>query len=596
MKVNIVGNFQANTGLMQDAAILRGILVGVLGETVKIFKVPHVLPECGDADINFFLEVINPSLFSYARKNIWIPNAEWTCKSWTPYLDMIDEIWVKTTEARRIFNEAVQGRKPVLQIGWTSIDKVWNPDTDKKNYSKAIVPVGKNVYRHPKPIFQAYLKIKESNNDLYSRLPTLYVVHAPNHIAITVPDAIQSKVVLKSEVLNETDYDQLLKECGLCICISMSEGFGHAVNEAMSAGCNLILSPILPFKEDLVGEVQSGTFYGTVLEQVSQPDFLGVLVDTQVDSIVECLREYVDQPFKVKKAGSLVSREIYEHNHKRWVATLKELLPKYDTTEEYSLKSSFPKEDDLPDVSIITITKDRRIFMPLAKYSYMIQSYPEDKLEWVVVDDGDDSIEDTLIGVPNVKYVRCEPGMTISQKRNLGVQSAMYDLLVCMDDDDVYPNNSVLQRVAMLLKEPAKGCGFCTTIPCYDITKYSSFMNVPPMTLPMHERVSEATLVFTRQFWNECSFDDMVHIGEGSAFIRGREQMCREISPQEVIVSLVHPKNTSSRRLPEMKDSNGCHWGFNENLYSLVSQIGVEMLNSGERSCQTDPSTGGESS
>ena len=596
MRVNIVGNFQVNTGLMQDAAILRGILVGVLGETVKIFKVPHVLPECGDADINFFLEVINPSLFSYARKNIWIPNAEWTCKSWTPYLDMIDEIWVKTTEARRIFNEVVQGRKPVVQIGWTSIDKVWNPDTDKKNYSKAIVPVGKNMYRHPKPIFQAYLKIKESNTDLYSRLPTLYVVHAPNHIAITVPDAIQSKVVLKSEVLNETDYDQLLKECGLCMCISMAEGFGHAVNEAMSAGCNLILSPILPFKEDLVGDVQVGTFYGTVLEQVSQPDFLGVLVDTQVDSIAECLREYVDQPFKVKKAGSLVSREIYEHNHKQWVATLKELLPKYDTTEEYSLKSSFPKEDDLPDVSIITITKDRRIFMPLAKYSYMIQSYPEDKLEWVVVDDGDDSIEDTLIGVPNVKYVRCEPGMTISQKRNVGVQSAMYDLLVCMDDDDVYPNNSVLQRVAMLLKEPAKGCGFCTTIPCYDITKYSSFMNVPPMTLPMHERVSEATLVFTRQFWNEGSFNEKVHIGEGSAFIRGREQMCREISPQEVIVSLVHPKNTSSRRLPEMKDSNGCHWGFNENLYSLVSQIGVEMLNNGERACQTDPSTGGESS
>ena len=40
--------------------------------------------------------------------------------------------------------------------------------------------------------------------------------------------------------------------------------------------------------------------------------------------------------------------------------------------------------------------------MPLAKYSYMIQSYPEDKLEWVIVDDGKDPIEDTLIGVPNV--------------------------------------------------------------------------------------------------------------------------------------------------------------------------------------------------
>lgn len=50
----------------------------------------------------------------------------------------------------------------------------------------------------------------------------------------------------------------------------------------------------------------------------------------------------------------------------------------------------------------MTVTKDRRVFMPLAKYSYMIQSYPEDKLEWVIVDDGKDPIEDTLIGVPNV--------------------------------------------------------------------------------------------------------------------------------------------------------------------------------------------------
>jgi glycosyltransferase involved in cell wall biosynthesis len=243
----------------------------------------------------------------------------------------------------------------------------------------------------------------------------------------------------------------------------------------------------------------------------------------------------------------------------------------------YQLKDVLPKEEDLPDISIITITKDRRIFMPIAKYSYMIQSYPEDKMEWVIVDDGDDPIEDTLIGVPNVKYVRCEQGMTISQKRNLAVKNAMYDILVTMDDDDVYPNNSVLHRVAMMLKQPAKECAFCTTIPCYDITKFSSFMNVPPTTLHMSERVSEATLVFTKKFWEECEFDNSVHIGEGNAFIRGREQMCRELSPQDVIVSLVHPKNTSSRKMPEMKESNGCHWGFNENLFSMVSQIGEEL-------------------
>ncbi len=152
----------------------------------------------------------------------------------------------------------------------------------------------------------------------------------------------------------------------------------------------------------------------------------------------------------------------------------------------------------------------------------------------------------------------------------------MYDILCMMDDDDVYPNNSVLQRVAMLLKEPAKQCGFCTTIPCYDIVKYSSFVNVPPYTLPMSQRVSEATLVFTRDFWKERPFIP-IQIAEGDTFIHGREHMCREISPQEVIVSLIHPKNTSSRKLPDIKEPNGCHYGFNEQLFAMVSQIGQEM-------------------
>jgi glycosyltransferase involved in cell wall biosynthesis len=207
----------------------------------------------------------------------------------------------------------------------------------------------------------------------------------------------------------------------------------------------------------------------------------------------------------------------------------------------------------------------------------MIQSYPEDKLEWVIVDDGDDAIDDTLIGVPNVVYVRCPKGMSISDKRNLGVDKAMYDVVAFMDDDDVYPNNSILQRAAMMLKEPAKECAFCTTIPCYDIVKYSSFMNIPPMRLPMSERVSEATLIFTKKFWNEKKFEGSINIAEADAFIRGREHMCREISPQEVIVSLVHPLNTSSRRAPKSSEPNGCHYGFNEKLFELVSQIGEEL-------------------
>lgn len=588
MKVNIVWNPSRNTGLSQDIGLLRGILTAVFEKDLEVFSVNHVMPECQDADYNIFVEVVNPSLFSYARKNIWIPNPEWTFKTWQPYLDMVDEIWCKTQEAVDIFLPLTT--TVVRYIGWTSIDKVWNPETDRKNYYKAIVPVGKNIYRHPKPLFQAYMRFAEQHPTLYTKLPVLNVVFNPAIIQVTVPESIKDKVLLNAEVMREGAYEDLLRECGLCICTSLAEGFCHVVNEAMSAGCNLILSPIAPFKEDLVGDVQNGVYYGEAHETVPQPDHMSKLVDTSVDSLVDALMAYASKGFTERRAGSLAVRQMYEDRHKKWIETMKLILPQAMPIPEtgYSLKDAFPKEDELPDVSILTITKDRRVFMPLAKYSYMIQSYPEEKLEWVIVDDGDDPIEDTLIGVPNVNYVRCEKGMTISQKRNLAVESAMYHTLVIMDDDDVYPNNSVLQRVAMLQKEPAKGCGFCTTIPCYDITQFSSFMNVPPRQLPMSERVSEASLVFSRSFWEQGKFDDKIHVGEGDAFIRGREQMCRELSPQEIIVSLMHPMNSSSRKSPKFNEPNGCHYGFNEKLFGVVSQIGEEIL------ANSAPNSGGQ--
>jgi hypothetical protein len=106
----------------------------------------------------------------------------------------------------------------------------------------------------------------------------------------------------------------------------------------------------------------------------------------------------------------------------------------------------------------------------------------------------------------------------------------------------------------------------------------------------MAQRLSEASLAFTRQFWEVRKFTD-IQIAEGNAFIHGREEMCREVSPQEVIVSLVHSKNTSSRKVPA-GEPNGCHYGFNDQLFSVVSLIG-DQLNT---SCQKETGGGGESS
>ena len=121
MRINLIGNHRKGTGVSQDVQILHGMVAHVLGDTAQIRHVPHYLPHCPQADVNIFVEVINPSLFPYAGKTIWIPNPEWTYKTWEPYARDVDEIWVKTREAEKLFAQWVDPSR-IRYIGWTSID------------------------------------------------------------------------------------------------------------------------------------------------------------------------------------------------------------------------------------------------------------------------------------------------------------------------------------------------------------------------------------------------------------------------------------------------------------------------------------------
>jgi hypothetical protein len=563
MRVNLIGTATPLTGLAQDTSILHALFAHVLGPDAQIRHIPHFQPHAPEAEVNVFIEVINPALFPFAAVNVWVPNPEWTYQTWFPYVAMVDQIWVKTHEAVEMF-QAIPGCAPVHYVGWTSIDKKYNPE---KDYTKGIVPVGRNVWRHPRPLVQAYMRIQHQDPALYELLPELTIVHSPAHVKIGIlPDHVSGKITLVSEVMKDEDYDTLLRNSGLMVCLSVAEGFGHAVNEAMSSGCALVLSPITPFME-----LTNTAFWTSTSKSVPHPQCMGKLEDTDVESVVGALECYVKTTQEDLRSVSDQSRKQYEDRHAEFVGRMAKRIDTLKNTPHHAIQEHLPKEEDLPCISIITLTRDRRAFIPLLKYCRVAQSYPDIKVEWVIVDDGTDPIKELITDMPNVKYILVDTPLTIGAKRNLAIEYATHDVLVMMDDDDVYPTNSVLKRVAHMLAEPRKECLFSTVLPCYEIHKHVSFMNVPPATLPMSQRVSEATLCFTRDFWKAQPFPD-VQVAEGDAFIRGREKMCRELSPQDVIVSLVHRKNTSSRK-PPVSETNGCHYGFSDELFTLVSEI-----------------------
>jgi len=552
MRVNIISNNRNQTGLSLDVDVLQGVW-HIIHPEATFNRVHHSHPECPEAEVNIFLEMLNPSLFTYAGTNIWIPNPEWTYKTWQPYFSQLDQIWCKTDHSVSIFRPFNRNTK---YIGWTSIAK---GIPASKDYGKAIVLAGKNVFRHPQIVVDAYRLVQDA-----SFLPDLHIVYDGTRMNVAVPLELSHKIKLYSSTMYEKDYNDLLQSCGLAICVSAAEGFGHAVNEAASTGCNLILSEIEPFIE--LG--YDATWVPAHKEIPS--DRVDTLYKFRVADVLKALDTYLTQDH-VK--ASRINEDLYVERHKMWMNRMKEVITDFPA---FSLDETAVPEDELPGVTIVTPTRDRPDFMELCAGCVDSQCYPKEKLEWIVLDDGKDTCEDKIKHIPYARHVLCMAGKSIAYKRNLGAKMAKFPVIVHFDDDDIYPPNSVLFRVSMLLRGK-KGAVFCTTLPSYDITNFISFVNVPPMHLGQSERVSEATLAYTKEFFEEKGFDDEVRIAEGNTFIHGREQKCRELSPQEIIVSLVHPRTTSSRRAPVGMEPNGCHFGFTDDLFTMLSKIGKKL-------------------
>ena len=62
----------------------------------------------------------------------------------------------------------------------------------------------------------------------------------------------------------------------------------------------------------------------------------------------------------------------------------------------------------LPFVSICTPTFNRRPFIPIMLKCFEHQIYPKERMEWIIIDDGTDKIEDLVSSHPQIKYFKYE--------------------------------------------------------------------------------------------------------------------------------------------------------------------------------------------
>ena len=231
--------------------------------------------------------------------------------------------------------------------------------------------------------------------------------------------------------------------------------------------------------------------------------------------------------------------------------TLKGLrLPESSINEEgyYVLKLPNIKDSELPNVSIITPTYKRRKIFDMAIRNFQNFIYPKDKLEWIIVDDSpeNESIKDMLPRDKRIKYIHNDFGndpMTIAMKRNIAVSNSSNQYIIHMDDDDYYPPESIISRIKILLKYKLDNieCVGSTLIGTYNIiTDISSMSSDGPISL------SEASMAYTKKFWEARPFDDTCLRGEHKHFTEQRLDKIIDMPYSFILIAINHKTNFTS--------------------------------------------------
>ena len=197
-----------------------------------------------------------------------------------------------------------------------------------------------------------------------------------------------------------------------------------------------------------------------------------------------------------------------------------------------------------PFVSVCTPTYNRRMFIPQLIKCYKAQTYPKVLMEWIIIDDGEDSVEDLFKGVEGVKYFRYEEKIKLGRKRNLMHEKASGDILVYMDDDDFYPPDRVTHAVDRLRSQPNALCAGSSIV-------YIYFNDLDQLYIfgPYGKSHGTAgTFAFKKELLKLTKYDDDAEIAEEKAFLKNYTIPFVQLDPKKTILVFAHQYNTFDKR------------------------------------------------
>ena len=204
-------------------------------------------------------------------------------------------------------------------------------------------------------------------------------------------------------------------------------------------------------------------------------------------------------------------------------------------------------DSKLPFVSVCTPTFNRRPFVEMMIKCFDSQDYPKNKMEWIIIDDGSDPIEDIVKSHPSVKYFKYDEKMTLGKKRNIMHKKASGDIIVYMDDDDYYPPERVSHAVERLMGNPNALCAGSSEMYIYfkenqDKCKMVQFGPYGP------DHATAGTFAFKRKLLKDTQYNEEACLAEEREFLKNYTVPFVQLDPLKTILVFSHSHNTFDKR------------------------------------------------
>jgi glycosyltransferase involved in cell wall biosynthesis len=196
------------------------------------------------------------------------------------------------------------------------------------------------------------------------------------------------------------------------------------------------------------------------------------------------------------------------------------------------------------EVSVVTPTYNRRKFILVLIEIYRAQTFPKDKMEWIIADDGRESVEDLFTEaqktLPNIRYVRLDDKIRIGAKRNLLNSLATGDIIVAMDDDDYYPPTRVESVVNAFRKYPKVDLAGSSEMYMY-YTDEKKVYTLGPFGI---KHATNGTMAWRKQYSDRHKYDEFVTMTEETSFLDNYMHQMIQLDPKDTILVICHSDNT----------------------------------------------------